>query len=179
MNVTATPFFLVSEFYGIDGQCVTIASATKGKLPLDVQNWSRILAKISEALSHIHSNGFIHCDIKSDNIVIRNESGMYLPVIIDFGKMKKISQAKKYNLTLKEKEKYTTRYKHIAPEVVWGNRTQSPASDIYSLGQVISLICFYNRSPQLQDIAKQCIHGTPEKRPNIIKIISSLHTISN
>jgi hypothetical protein len=44
----------------------------------------------------------------------------------------------------KEKEKYSSKYKHIAPEVIQGSHPKSEASDISSLGQVISLVCFYN-----------------------------------
>ena len=178
MNVTNRPYVLVTEFYGIDGECVTLANAVKGRLPLNISNWATILGRTSEALSHIHSKGFIHGDIKSDNIVVRGESASYTPVIIDFGKMKKISEAKRYNLSPKEKEKYSSKYKHIAPEVIQGSHPKSEASDIYSLGQVISLVCFYNRSTDLQKIARQCVHGTPEKRPTMLEIISQLYSIS-
>ena len=41
-----------------------------------------ILTPIAEALAHTHASGFIHRDIKLDNIIIRPDSG---PVLIDFG----------------------------------------------------------------------------------------------
>ena len=47
------------------------------------------------------------------------------------------------------------------PELVWGKAAQSNVSDIYSFGQVISLVCYYNPSDDLSEIAKQCMHGTP------------------
>jgi serine/threonine protein kinase len=54
---------------------------------------------------------YIHCDIKSDNIVLRNGYGdaveKYSPVVIDFGKMKEMSKAKIYNLSVKERERYS------------------------------------------------------------------------
>ena len=179
MNVQNKPYILVTEFYGIDGQCVTLANALKGRLTLNVLQWASVLGKIFEALSHIHSKGYIHGDIKSDNIVIRSACGSYMPIIIDFGKAKKSGEAKKYKLTEKEKEKYSRKYKHIAPEVVWGRHPKSAASDIYSFGQVISLVCFYHKSLELQSIAKQCIDGTPEKRPSIVEIISQLLKITS
>ena len=80
MNVTNRPYVLVTEFYGIDGNCVTLANAVKGRLPLNISNWATILGRTSEALSHIHSKGFILGDIKSDNIVVRGESASYTPV---------------------------------------------------------------------------------------------------
>ena len=65
--------------------------------------------------------------------------------VIDFGKMKEMSKAKIYILSLKDQERYGKYYRQIAPEVVSGKAKQSAASDIYSFGQVISLICHYNR----------------------------------
>ena len=105
--------------------------------------------------------------------MIRSACGSYMPIIIDFDK------AKKYKLTEKEKEKYSRKYKHIAPEVVWGSHPKSAASDIYSFSQVISLVCFYHKSLELLSIAKQCIDGTPEKRPSIVEIISQLLKIAS
>ena len=57
--------------------------------------------------------------------------------IIDLGKMKKLGEAKKYNLTDKEKENNSRKYKHIAAEVVQGSHYKSVASDVFSLGQII------------------------------------------
>ncbi|XP_028416021.1 spindle assembly checkpoint kinase-like [Dendronephthya gigantea] len=88
-NVKNKPYLLVTEFYSIDGQCVTLQNAVKGMLSLSIPKWANILEKISEALSYIHSKGFIHGDIKGNNIVIRKQSDSFYPVIIDFGKMKK------------------------------------------------------------------------------------------
>lgn len=136
----------MTEFYCIDGQCITLKKAVKGRLPLSIPNWAKILERTTEALSYIHSKVFIHGYIKSNNIAIKNESDSHVPVIIDFGKMKNISEAKKYNLNSKEKERYSNKYKHIAPEVIKGSHPKSPASDIYSLGMVIPLVCHYHRS---------------------------------
>lgn len=102
-----------------------------------------------------------------------------MPIIIDFGKAKKSGEAKRYKLTEKKKEKYSRKYKNLAPEVVRGSHPKSAASDIYSFGQVISLVCFHHKSLELQSTANQCIDGTPEKRPSIVEIISQLLKISS
>lgn len=34
MSVQNKPYILVTEFYGIDGQCVTLANALKGRLAM-------------------------------------------------------------------------------------------------------------------------------------------------
>ena len=121
MNVQNKPYILVTEFYGIDGQCVTLANALKGRLTLNVLQWASLLGKISEALSHIHSKGYTHGDIKSDNIVIRSACGSYMPIIIDFGKAKKSGEAKKYKLTKKKRntvENTNTLHQKLCGEVI-------------------------------------------------------------
>ena len=166
---------MVLEFCGIDGGCVTFGCACKNQLFSSVLVWVDILRQCASALAHIHSKGYIHCDIKSDNIVIKKrDKEHYSAVIVDFGKVKAMSAAKLYKLSLREQEKYGKYHYHIAPEVVSGKQTQTAASDIYSFGQVVSLVCHYNFYKELQVIAQQCIRGTPTKRPELDKIIAEL-----
>ena len=53
------------------------------------------------ALAYIHQKGYIHCDIKQNNIILHDKPGVHEPVIIDFGKMKNIENAKVYKLNSK------------------------------------------------------------------------------
>lgn len=166
------------EFYGIDGENVTLAQAAKRNLLVDQKKWAEALWLCSQAVAYLHRHFYLHCDIKGDNIVFNEMNGQFFPIIIDFGKMRKISESKKYKLSSKQKYKYRTYHKHIAPEVVWGTHPPSPASDVYAFGLLISLICHFNTYDDLRKIAVKCIHGTPEKRPNMDAIISDLYIIS-
>lgn len=139
--------------------------------------WSFILGKCAGALAHIHEKGFVHCDIKHYNIILHNSTGIREPVIIDFGKMRKAENVKLYKLNLKERDRYLKFFKHIAPEVIWGRSTPSPASDIYSFGQIISLVVYYTKSIGLQKVAKTCINGTPERRPKAVDVALQLHEL--
>ena len=165
------------ELYGLDGECLTLSKTAERKMFSTLAIWANILKDCCFVLSHIHSKNYIHCDIKGDNIMVRNGAGdaaNQYTAVIDFGKMKEISKDKIYKLSLKDQERYGKYHRHIAPEVVRGRAKQSAASDIYSLCQVISLICHYNRHEDLRKIAVQCIHGTPSKRPTIESLISQL-----
>ena len=102
--------------------------------------WVFISLKCCGALDHIHQKGYIHCDIKHDNIILHNSAGIRKPVIIDFGKMKKPKNVRIYKLNSKEQDRYLRFYKHIAPEIIWGRSSPSPASNIYSFVQVIGCI---------------------------------------
>ena len=178
VNTTSKPYFLLLDLYGLDGECLTLSKAAERKMFSTLSLWANILKDCCIALSHIHSKNYIHCDLKGDNIMIRNGFGdaanQYTAVIIDFGKMKEMSKAKIYKLSLKEQERYGKYHSQVAPEVVSGKQKQSAASDVYSFGQVISLICHYNRHEDLRKIAVQCIHRTPSRRPTTESIISQL-----
>ena len=145
VNVQSKPYILVTEFYGIGGKCVTICHVAK-KLSLEVKDWAFILEKSASSLAHIHEKGLIHCDIKHNNIILQNSAGIHEPVIIDFGKIKKAERAKISKLNSKEQDRYLKYYKHIVPEIIWGRSPASPASDIYSFGQIISLVVCYIKS---------------------------------
>ena len=169
---------MVTEFHGLDGNCVTVGHAAKN-LSLDVMEWAFILEKCCGALDHIRQKGYINCDIKHNNIILHNSTGIRKPIIIDFGKMKKTENVRVYKLNSKEQDRYLKFYKHVAPEIIWGRSPPSPASDIYSFGQVISLVVYYTKSTGLQNIAKKCINGTPERRPKAIDIALQFSELYN
>ena len=54
----------------------------------------QLFVKICSALEHVHSKGFLHNDIKSNNVVL-DQTGpeQYNPVLIDFGKSTRTSAA--------------------------------------------------------------------------------------
>ena len=98
-----------------DGECVTI------------------LRETGEILFFLHTKGFLHNDLKGNNVVL--DGANHKPVLSDFGKSRKMSQAR----FLKPKvntEEACKRYPHIAPELHRGGR-QSKESDVYSFGALI------------------------------------------
>jgi serine/threonine protein kinase len=75
-------------------------------------------------MPYIHDKGYLHCDLKTNNVLVCNQKGY----VIDFVKVTS-PQVKKYEIT----------YPHIAPEVLIGKQV-SKASYVYSLGKVIKVI---------------------------------------
>lgn len=49
---------------------------------LNKRDWMKISFNVADALAHVHKIGYLHCDIKSNNIVVSNGAGF----LIDFGK---------------------------------------------------------------------------------------------
>jgi serine/threonine protein kinase/tetratricopeptide (TPR) repeat protein len=86
-----------------------------------------VLCQIAEALQHAHDKGFIHRDIKSQNIMFRADG---TAVLTDFGIVKDISAETGY--TLDGTSVGTPNY--MSPEQALGSKTIDWRTDIYSLG---------------------------------------------
>lgn len=146
--VTKTlPLCLVTQFHGIKEESVTLHQAANASI-LTIANCISIFQKICCALGHVHSKGYLHNDIKANNVVLERTSVSeeFNPVLIDFGKSGKASSAllyrRKGNVVNGKGKSY------LAPEVV-SERLYSVASDIYSLGRMLKAIScmvgFYER----------------------------------
>ena len=137
------PYSIVLQFLGTKEHSLTVwRAAFKKKLSCD--EWIRVLDSIAETLHHIHSKGYLHNDLKANNVVLEVRYGMQVnPVIIDFGKSTKINspKLKKKTLSKSEQKIYRETYPHIAPEIVCGEATVSTASDVYSLAKLMEFIC--------------------------------------
>ncbi|RHN62946.1 putative mitogen-activated protein kinase kinase kinase STE-STE11 family [Medicago truncatula] len=91
-----------------------------GRIP--EQHIRRYTRSIVEGLDHIHRNGFVHCDIKLQNILVFNDGEIK---IADFGLAKKTG----------EKQSFECRGTPLfmSPESVNNGEHESPA-DIWALG---------------------------------------------
>lgn len=92
---------------------------------------------ILRGLNHIHESGYVHCDLKPDNILLVPDSGRrvfpnFRAKIADFGLAKRAKQSKKRKL-----EPYwrgTPLY--LSPEAVL-DKVQDPPCDIWALGCIV------------------------------------------
>jgi serine/threonine protein kinase len=88
-----------------------------------------IFMPVSHGLNIVHQHGFIHRDIKPDNIYIRDDNS---PVLLDFGAARDVVKTKSEQLTRILTQGYAP-YEQDNPS--W--KKQGPWTDIYSLGATL------------------------------------------
>jgi serine/threonine protein kinase len=121
------------QFIGENSKSITIFKLLFDPLyqqqasKMSTKTWLCICYDIADALDHMHQRGYLHCDLKSNNVLVAENKGY----LIDFGKVCEISRPKV--------KKYREVYRHIAPEVLKGSPV-AYTSDTYSLGRILKEI---------------------------------------
>lgn len=88
-----------------------------------------IIAKLAQALGFAHKKGYVHRDVKSENILF-NEDGQ--PVLTDFG----IAKASNSSTQMTQTGKLIGTPEYMSPEQCRGKKLDG-RSDIYSLGIIL------------------------------------------
>lgn len=108
----------------------TLRDRIRGK-PLSLAEICRCLSDIADALDYIHSQGIIHRDIKSSNVLLDADGRCY---IADFGIARTSTQATQMTST----GSVLGTVDYIAPELFDGtNQKADVRSDLYSLGVLL------------------------------------------
>ena len=89
---TQEPLCLVTQFHGINGTSGTLHHAAISNI-ITSPECHDIFVDICSALKYVHSRGFLHNDIKANNVVLerRVDCDRCTPILIDFGKSRKAS----------------------------------------------------------------------------------------
>ncbi|MBI5927728.1 MAG: protein kinase [Chloroflexi bacterium] len=117
--------YLVMKF--IEGQ--TLKQDLRGER-LNLQEVTRIMAAVADALDYAHRQDILHRDVKPSNIVIDKDG---IPYLTDFGLARIASSGES---TLSQDMMLGTP-QYISPEQAQGRRDLGPSTDIYSLGVVL------------------------------------------
>lgn len=169
---------LITKLYSIAGESCTLhdyLQKQRSSHSLSVCDWARVLIGICNGLEAIHNKGYLHNDIKSNNIVFSDcmpsskltPSVRVWPIIIDFGKARPVTAPKRYKLLKVEQDEHLKAYPHLAPDLVRGTCSQSILSDVYSLGHVIRKVALITSNECLKSIAKLCMKENVGNRPSI------------
>ncbi|KAL3617698.1 hypothetical protein CASFOL_038019 [Castilleja foliolosa] len=118
--------------YGSGGTLAGLIKKSNGLPEFEVKVIAR---SILRGLRHIHGIGYVHCDLKPDNILIVNDAKKngFRAKIGDFGLAKRAKQGKKRNL---EKAYWRGTPMYLSPEAVIESEQESP-SDMWALGCIV------------------------------------------
>lgn len=175
--IEKAPFYLVLQQHTVEGNSLTLSKAVETGVIKNISECTKVLKQTCEALLYVHNRGYLHNDLKGNNVVL--EGNDLCPVVIDFGKSRKIKKAK----FLKPKvnpEKASRLYPHIAPELHRGQK-QTTSSDVYSFGMLIlrALKIGGFDIPALKNIAKNCLATNPKKRPKLSEALEKISKLMN
>ncbi len=191
-------WFMVLEY--LEGQ--SLSAMVKRKKKLRIKHAAKIVLQVAEALKAMHDSGLVHCDIKTENIMITMETNgsrrRELVKLIDFG------LARSKALAPQELAYGTPHY--LAPEII-GGAQPSPSSDIYALGVVFyyllagkvpfegtmseifaghhgtpppTLVGIPEMTEPIDSLVAKALSKTPEARhPNISEFIYELRAAMN
>lgn len=177
ISTVETPYRLITQFHGEKERSLTLHKAIP-KLSLSGQQWIAIMKLITEALDRVHVMGFLHNDLKSNNVVLEKREDHYNPIIIDFGKARKKNNPKPLKVMSLEKQiKYSKKYPHIAPEIPRGLARQSVQSDVFSLGYMFSSIydlLSKEKQGHISPFLKKAVMCSPSNRPSLNHILKYL-----
>lgn len=119
--------FLVMEL--VDGEDLKARIAREGPLP--PREAARLCAQVATTLSYAHSQGVVHRDIKSQNVLIDRDGNAK---VADFGIAHLLEVSAESGLTRSGMMVGTSDY--LAPEQAQG-RTVDGRADVYALGIVL------------------------------------------
>jgi serine/threonine protein kinase len=125
--------FLVMEY--LRGKTLKQVIRQEGRLPLS--RIVEIIRQVGGALDAAHSQGVVHRDLKSDNIMLLSTNGLDYAKVLDFGIAKIKEPAGAYDPGLTAPDLVIGTPQYMSPEQC----SQSPGidarSDIYSLGVIL------------------------------------------
>lgn len=121
--------YLVTEF--VSGQDASkLAKDRGGRLPYP--EVVKIIEQTLSALDFAHSQGFVHRDIKEQNILVSGKYPGYIAKLTDFGLAKSYKQTGMSGVTMVGDVAGTIAY--MPPEQVRDFKEVQPPSDIYATG---------------------------------------------
>lgn len=127
---TETPYFVMEYIAG--ATTITDAADARG---LNVRDRMELFRKACDAVSHAHSRGILHRDLKPGNILV-DEDGQ--PKIIDFGVARQLDRETIFTTEHDDIGRLIGTIQYMAPEQFRGEVCEvGVPADVYALGVVL------------------------------------------
>ena len=130
------------------------------------------------ALAEVHRAGFVHCDIKSDNLLVDACPGTSRVFFIDFGMAWPVGETPPY--FKKHQPGDHSCHPHYAPEFYYGGPATT-TSDVYSLGVMMTNLLTLDRysdievvAPGISDLCRKMTSPDPHLRPSLTVVVNTL-----
>ena len=170
--------FLVMEF--LSGQTLKELIRREGPMPLP--RVVEIMRQVGGALDEAHSQGVVHRDLKSDNIMLLGTPGADYAKVLDFGIAKIKEPDGEYDPGLTSPDLVIGTPQYMSPEQCSQSPDIDSRSDIYSLGVIlyemfVGHVPFTGESPtaimlkHLQHPAPSVLDERPDLPPAVANVI--------
>lgn len=177
------PLALVSEFVGdpithkVFNLCDVLRCCTDNTTRIDKteKTWLNVCIELTEAIANIHNLSIYINDLKTDNIILRPvRGGKWRIYIIDYGNATRGHHRLQLSTGGMSEQEFLTTYGQVAPEVLRKGYC-SPASDIYSLGNILIMIHSCNLvGKTVSDLGSRCLLEDFQARPSTAHITKQL-----
>ncbi|XP_072045890.1 uncharacterized protein [Amphiura filiformis] len=161
---------------------ITVQSALEdGDPPLSDGDWIMVCRDMANGLDALHKKGFLHCDVKMDNVLLwrepMNSYSRWQAKIIDLDSARNLDDLPDpLQLSSSEKEQCFQFMLHIAPELIEGTTTYTTQTEIYALGLLFSDIADQSQDNRdLKRLGAKCLDRKPRRRPKMGYIIRKLN----
>jgi serine/threonine-protein kinase len=132
MGTAAGQFFFVMEYVEAIDVRARLA-ALPG--PVRVRALCGLACQVLQGLAYAHQRGFVHRDVKPQNVLVSEEAGKLRARLADFGLAKSFENAGLSGMTHDGEVVGTVAF--MAPEQVTCARTARPAVDLYAAGATL------------------------------------------
>lgn len=158
--VTGSATYVIEEY--ISGMTLQEKLETSG--PLAETQVRNIAIQMAEVLESVHKLKVLHRDIKSSNIMLR-ENGQ--AVLIDFGAARLLMREGAKDTCVQGTPGY-------APPEQYGFATTDVRSDLYALGMTMRELLGDEYHGNLEQIIERCTEFDPKRRPESAKQLKKL-----